>query len=79
MGTRRPARHKTKTLRAHVAAQPRDIRQNDVARTFGLTASQLSAYLAGSQPLSRETALRLSRAHGFDLEDLLDPARALAS
>lgn len=62
-----------KTLRAYVDAQPRSKTQNEIAVELGLTPSQLSLYLTGARTPSRETALRLSREFGFDLESLLDP------
>jgi len=68
-----------KTLRAYVDAQPRRKKQNEIARELGLAPSQLSLYLTGLRTPSRETALRLSRDHGFDLERLLDPEEAKAS
>jgi transcriptional regulator with XRE-family HTH domain len=62
-----------KTLRAYVDAQPRQKTQGEIARELGLSESQLSLYLTGARTPSRDTALRLAREFGFDLEALLDP------
>jgi len=72
-------RSRFKTLRAYVDAQPRRKTQNEIALELGLSQSQLSLYLSGLRTPSRETALRLCRTHGFDLERLLDPEEVKAS
>jgi predicted transcriptional regulator len=55
-----------------VNSYPRSVTQAEIAAILGITAPALSGYLIGRIP-GRETALRLSRDHGIDLEGLLDP------
>ena len=64
-----------RTMRGFVAEHPRDVTQGDIARKLGLTESEMSSYMRGRPGLAKMTALRLSRQHGFDLEELLDPKR----
>ena len=64
------------SLRAFVEAQPRTVKQSDIAARLGLTPSHLSMYLHGHRLPSRATALRLSRDFGIDLRGLLDPKEA---
>jgi plasmid maintenance system antidote protein VapI len=72
MATPRYARPRYSTLRAYVAAQPRDLTQSAIALRLGLTPNRLSQYLGGHVRISRDVALRLARDHGIDLRGLLD-------
>jgi DNA-binding XRE family transcriptional regulator len=70
--TRRPP-PRFASLSAYVDTFPRSVSQREIAERLGIADSALSQYLNGRTIPNRETALRLSREFGIDLEGLLDP------
>lgn len=59
-------------MREYVDSFPRSVKQYEIAEKLGISDVDLSTYLSGKAP-KRETALRLHREFGIDLEGLLDP------
>jgi plasmid maintenance system antidote protein VapI len=66
-------RSRFKSLRDYVNAQPRTKRNPEIARELGLTPGSLAAFLGWHRVPNRDTALRLSKDFGIDLQGLLEP------
>lgn len=69
--TSRRERGSFKTIKAYIDAQPRGMRQVDIANDLGIAHGLLSELKGGKRPVGGGLARRLSRLTGVPLESLL--------
>ena len=65
-----------RTIREFVDSHPRTISQNQIARKLGVAPPTLSQWLSGTFKPGLQTAIRLKKEYGIEVDGWLDESRA---